>query len=48
MIIGNREFIHKKDALSYFKDILNSYEPKQSVNEIDFKDLVGLIENRPD
>jgi hypothetical protein len=48
MIIGNREFKHKKDALSYFKNILNSYEPKQSVNEIDFKDLVGLIENRPD
>ena len=48
MIIGNREFKHKKDALSYFKDILNSYEPIQTVNENDFKDLVGLIENRPD
>ncbi len=48
MIIGDKEFKYKKDALSYFKDILNSYEPTQIVNEKDFNDLVGLIEIRPD
>jgi hypothetical protein len=48
MIINNREFKYKKDALDYFKNILNSYKPKQIVNENDFKDLVGLIEHHPD
>jgi hypothetical protein len=48
MIIGDKEFKYKKDALSYFKDILNSYEPTQIVIEKDFNDLVGLIEIRPD
>jgi hypothetical protein len=48
MKIRNKEFKHKKDALCYFKDILNSYKPVQTVNENDFLDLVGLIENRPD
>lgn len=48
MIIGDKEFKYKKDALSHFKDILNSYESTQIVNESDFKDLVALIENRSD
>lgn len=48
ILIGDKEFKFKKDALNYFKDILNSYGPAQIVNENDFKDLVGLIENRPD
>lgn len=48
MIIGDKEFKYKKDALSYFKDILNSYEPSQIVNEQNFKDLVNLLEIRPD
>lgn len=48
MIIGSREFKYKKDALLYFKNILNSYNPRQTVNDNDFKDLVELIENRPD
>lgn len=48
MVIGNKEFKFKKDALAYFGHILNAYEPNQSVNENDFIDLVGLIEVRPD
>jgi len=48
MKIGNKEFKYKKDALNYFKAILNSYEPTEIVNEKDFNDLVGLIEIRPD
>lgn len=48
MIIGDKEFKYKKDALNYYKAILNSYEPPHTVNEKDFRDLVGLIEFRPD
>jgi len=48
MIIRNIEFKHKKDALVYFKNIVNSYKPIQTINENDFKDLVELIENHPD
>lgn len=48
MIIRNIEFKHKKDALAYFKNIVNSYEPIQTINDNDFKDLVELIENHPD
>lgn len=48
LLIGDKEFKYKKNALAYFKDILNSYEPTQIVNQRDFKDLLGLIENRPD
>jgi len=46
--IGDKEFKYKKDALNYYKAILNSYEPPYTVNEKDFRDLVGLIEFRPD
>lgn len=48
MKIGNKEFKYKKDALNYYKGILNSYEPIQSVNEKDFNDLIELINNHPD
>ena len=48
MRIGNKEYKYKKDALIYFKKILNSYEPNQVVNECDFEDLIGLIKIRPD
>jgi hypothetical protein len=48
MKIGDKEFKYKKDAISYFKDILNSYEPTQIVGVKDFNDLIGLIEIRPD
>jgi hypothetical protein len=48
MKIRDKEFKYKKDALSYFKDILNSYKPTQIVNENDFKDLVEIIEVHPD
>jgi len=48
MKIGDKEFKYKKDAINYFKDILNSYEPSQIVNKKDFKDIIGLIDIRPD
>lgn len=48
MKIGNKEFKYKKDALIYYKRILNSYLPKQTVSRKDFKDLIELIEIRHD
>lgn len=48
MRIREKEFKYKKDALKYFSEILSSYKPNQTVNEMDFKDLIGLIEIRPD
>jgi hypothetical protein len=48
MKIGQHEFKFKKDALSYYKSILNSYKPNQLVIESDFEDLVELIKIRPD
>ncbi len=48
MKIGNNEFKYKKDALNFYKGILNSYDSNQTVNEKDFNDLIDLIEIRPD
>lgn len=48
MKIGDKEFKYKKDALNYFKEILNSYKPNDIVIEKDFNDLVELIGIRPD
>ncbi|MCB0482201.1 MAG: DCL family protein [Flavobacteriales bacterium] len=48
MKIGHKDFKYKKDALNYYKEILNSYKPSEIVTESDLKDLVELIEIRPD
>lgn len=48
MKIGSKEFKYKKDALNYYKGILNSYAPKQNVSEKDFNNLIALIKNLPD
>lgn len=51
IIIGELEFNSKKDALLYFKIILNSYVFKQKLNQKDFVDvcqLIGIHENATD
>lgn len=40
--IGERSFPSKKDALLYYKTILNSYKFGQSLNNDDFEDLMAL------
>lgn len=41
--IGDKIYKYKKDALIYYKTILNSYEFGQSLNDNDFNDLIDLL-----
>ncbi len=43
MKIGNKEFKFKKNALEYYRNILNSYKFGQSLSENDFEDVLELI-----
>ncbi len=44
MKIGNKEFKFKKNALEYYRNILNSYKFGQSLNENDFDDILDLLD----
>lgn len=44
ILIGNHEFKYKKDAIAYYRGILNSYNFGQSLNDSDFDDLMDLLE----
>ena len=44
MKIGNKEFKFKKNALEYYRSILNSYKFGQSLNENDFDDILDLLD----
>ncbi|WP_321997020.1 DCL family protein [Draconibacterium orientale] len=46
-IIGEREFKTKKDALSFYKEILNSYDFGQILNEKDTIELFELLKTHP-
>lgn len=54
--IGEKIFKHKKDALTYYKNILGSYKFGESLNDEHYNDLLDLIdykysffdENEPD
>lgn len=48
IIIGNRTFKYKKDAIDYYKGILNSYNFGETLNENDFKEIKNLIQAHPD
>tara|TARA_R110002124_G_C8782031_1_gene500848 strand:- start:53 stop:742 length:690 start_codon:yes stop_codon:yes gene_type:complete len=48
MIIGNKEFKYKKDALNYYKEILNSYNFGEKLNEIDTIKIIELLKNHPE
>lgn len=43
MKIGTKEFKFKKNALEYYRNILNSYKFGQSLSENDFEDVLELI-----
>jgi hypothetical protein len=45
--IGEREFATKKDALSHYKTILNSYKFGEFLNDSDFKDILDLLDTHP-
>ncbi|WP_181309079.1 DUF3223 domain-containing protein [Rufibacter sp. XAAS-G3-1] len=44
IIIGDKAFKFKKDAILHYRKILNSYKFGQSVSEKDFNDLLDLLE----
>jgi hypothetical protein len=43
IIIGNKSYKFKKDALAYYQTMLNSYNFGNSVSEEHFDDLVDLL-----
>lgn len=42
--IGKKEYKFKKDAITHYRKILNSYEFNQSLNTSDFQDLMDLLD----
>lgn len=48
IIIENRTFKYKKDAIDYYKGILNSYEFGETLSERDLKEIKNLIRVHPD
>ena len=44
LIIADKEFKTKKDALNYYKTILNSYKFGQSLSDEHFNDLIDLLD----
>lgn len=41
--IGDKEYKFKKDAIAYYRTILNSYDFGESLNDSDFYDLIDLL-----
>jgi hypothetical protein len=48
MRIGSKEFKNKKEALNYYKEILNSYKFGETLNDKDKQDIIDLLSIRPD
>jgi len=48
MQIGKKEFKYKKDALNYYKEILNSYKFGETLNEKDREEIIELLSIHPD
>lgn len=42
--IGDKEYKSKKDAISHYRIILNSYDYGQSLNDDDYDDLIDLLD----
>jgi len=47
-IIGERKFASKKDALNFYKVILNSYENGDCLEKTDFDEVFQLLKTHPD
>ena len=47
IIIGDKTFKYKKDALGFFKAILNSYDYGEILNESDKNDVLELLKFHP-
>lgn len=44
LVIGDKTFQYKKDAVLYYREILHKYSVGQSVNKKDFDDLLDLLD----
>jgi hypothetical protein len=44
LLIGKNVFFTKKEALGYYKAILNSYNFGDSLNDEDYEEIFGLIQ----
>ena len=42
--IGKKEYKFKKDAITHYRSILNSYDFGQTLNQSDFDDLLALLD----
>jgi hypothetical protein len=42
--IGQKEYKFKKDAITHYRTILNSYDFEESLNDSDFDDLIDLLD----
>lgn len=47
IVVGDKKFKYKKDALGYFKAILNSYDYGEILNEDDKNDVFELLKLHP-
>jgi hypothetical protein len=45
--IGNKEYKTKKEAVTHYRSILNSYDFGQSLNDMDFPILIDLLNYSP-
>ena len=45
--IGEKEYATKKDALSHYKTILNSYDFGETLKQNDFNDILDLLDTHP-
>lgn len=48
MVLGNNEFKYKKDALNYYKKILNSYNVGETLNKNDMIEIIDLLKCHPE
>ena len=47
LVIGDKTFQFKKDAVIYYREILNKYNFEESLNDLDFNDLIDLLNYDP-
>ena len=45
--IGGHSWQFQKDAIAFYKDILNAYQPGDTLTDEDFNDIYALVKNHP-
>ena len=47
LIIGENKFSSKKNALEFYRSILNAYDKNEKLNSCDFDNVYALLETHP-